>query len=231
MDRYPKQPMSSLRPALVFDLDGTLVDTAPDLAAAMNAVLAEAGRPALAPEAVRNLVGRGARALIERGFSVTGAPAAPDKLNDYLQSFLAHYRANIASSRPYPGVPETLALLQREAALGICTSKPQEFAEMLLAKLDLARFFGVVHGAGRTPYVKPDPKHLTDVIVELGGSAKRSVMVGDSGTDVELARAGGIPVILVSYGYTPIPARELGADAVTDDFREIPRLARRFFSR
>ncbi len=223
--------MSSPRPALVFDLDGTLVDTAPDLAAAMNAVLAEAGRRTLAPETVRSLVGRGARALIERGFSATGAPAATDKLDTYVQSFLAHYRANIASSQPYPGVPETLALLQHEAGLGICTSKPQEFADMLLAKLDLARFFGVVHGAGRAPYLKPDPKHLTDVIAALGGTTARSVMIGDSSTDVELARAGGIPVILVSYGYTPVPAHELGADAVTDDFREIPQLARRFFRR
>ena len=142
------------RPAIVFDLDGTLVDTAPDLAAAMNAVLAEAGRPALPLETVRHLVGRGARTLIARGFSVTGADAAPDMLDTYVQSFLAHYRENIASSRPYPLVPETLALLQREAVLGVCTSKPQEFAEILLDRLNLTRFFGSVpirRKCGRIP--------------------------------------------------------------------------------
>jgi phosphoglycolate phosphatase len=213
--------MSTPRPAIVFDLDGTLVDTAPDLAAAMNAVLAEAGRPTLPLETVRHLVGRGARRLIARGFSVTGADAAPDMLDTYVQSFLAHYRENIASSRPYTHVPETLALLQREAALGVCTSKPQEFADILLDKLDLTRFFGSVHGAGRTPYVKPDPRHYTDVIDELGATATHSVMVGDSITDVQLARAAGVPVALVSYGYTDRHARELGGDAVVDKFSDV----------
>ncbi len=217
--------MSSPRPAIVFDLDGTLVDTAPDLAAAMNAVLSEAGRPALPLDTVRHLVGRGARTLIGRGFSVTGAPAAPEKLDGYVNSFLAHYRENIASSRPYPNVPETLTALVSEASLGVCTSKPQEFADMLLAELNLTRFFGSVHGAGRTPYVKPDPKHYTDVIAELGGTIAQSVMVGDSNTDVELARAAGAPVVLVSYGYTDKHARELDADMVVDDFRDVREAA------
>jgi phosphoglycolate phosphatase len=213
--------MNAPRPAIVFDLDGTLVDTAPDLAAAMNAVLAEAGRSALPLDTVRHLVGRGARTLLQRGFSVTGESATPEKLDAYVKSFLAHYRANIASSKPYRHVSETLALLARDAALGVCTSKPQEFADMLLAKLDLTRFFGSVHGAGRTPYVKPDPRHYTDVIAELGATVARSVMVGDSVTDVELARAAGTPVVLVSYGYTEKPARELGADEVVDDFQDV----------
>ena len=213
--------MNALRPAIVFDLDGTLVDTAPDLAAAMNAVLAEAGRPTLPLDTVRHLVGRGARTLLQRGFSVTGELAIPEKLDAYVKSFLAHYRANIASSKPYSHVPETLTALAREASLGVCTSKPQEFADMLLAKLDLTRFFGSVHGAGRTPYVKPDPRHYTDVIAELGAMVARSVMVGDSVTDVELARAAGAPVVLVSYGYTDKHARELGADAVVDDFQDV----------
>ena len=216
--------MNAPRRTLVFDLDGTLVDTAPDLAAAMNAVLKEAGRRELSLDTVRHLVGRGARRLIERGFSETGAPAAPEKLDAYVKSFLAHYRENIETSQPFAHVPETLARLQKEAALGVCTSKPQEFADILLAKLDLARFFGDVHGAGRTAHVKPDPRHYTDVVAALGGQAARSLMVGDSETDVELARAAGVPVILVSYGYTSVPARALGADAVVDDFSEIPAL-------
>ena len=96
---------------------------------------------------------------------------------------------------------------------------------MLLAKLDLARFFGAVHGAGKTPYVKPDPRHLTDVIAALGGTAAHSVMVGDSITDVEVARAAGVPVVLLSYGYTDKHARELGADAVVDDFQDVRNAA------
>lgn len=214
--------MNDPRPAIVFDLDGTLVDTAPDLAAAMNAVLKEAGRKPLPLDTVRHLVGRGARTLIERGFTATGAPAAEDKLDIYVKSFLAHYRENIETSRPFPNVPETLARLQKNAALGVCTSKPQEFADMLLKKIGLARFFGDVHGAGRSAYVKPDPRHFTDVVAALGASQAHALMVGDSGTDVELARAAGVPVILVSYGYTSEPARALGADAVVDDFSELP---------
>lgn len=215
------------RRTLIFDLDGTLVDTAPDLAAAMNAVLIAAGRPELSLDTVRHLVGRGARTLIARGFETTGGPIAPEKMDGYLTSFLAHYRENIASSDTFPQVRETLGELHKEAALGIATSKPQELADMLLEKIGLAHLFGYVHGAGRTPYVKPDPRHYTDVVAALGGAPARSLMVGDSVTDVELARAAGVPVILVSYGYTSVHARELGADAVVDHFAEIHPLIRK----
>jgi phosphoglycolate phosphatase len=208
--------------AIIFDLDGTLVDTAPDLAAAMNAVLREAGRPGLPLETIRHLVGRGARALIGRGFQATGKPADPADMEGHVESFLSHYRANIETSVVFPGVAETLAQLRCDARLGVCTSKPQEFAEMILAKLGIARHFGAVIGAGATAKVKPNQEHYFHVVRSLGADVRRSVMVGDSVTDVELARAAEVPVVLVSYGYTPEPAHALGADTVVDGFAELP---------
>jgi phosphoglycolate phosphatase len=216
-------------PALIFDLDGTLVDTAPDLLSATNAVLAGAGRPLVKPETLRHMVGFGARSLITQAMAATGEAVRDADLPALVDGFIAHYRENIAvHSRPFPGVEATLAELVREGArLGVLTNKPQELTDLLLPALRLQRYFGAVHGAGRMTYSKPDARVFHHVIEELGGAGAGAVMIGDSATDVATARAAGVPVILVSYGYTPQPARTLGGDAVTDEFREIPAIARR----
>jgi phosphoglycolate phosphatase len=208
--------------ALIFDLDGTLVDTAPDLLGALNAVLLAQGRRTVDIADLRHLVGHGARAMLGEAMGMTGAPADPARLPALIDAFIAHYRAHIAdSSRLFPGVAETLtALRDGGARLGVLTNKPQELTGPLLEKLDLARFFGAIHGAGRFDYVKPDPRVFHHVVEELGGGP--ALMIGDSKTDVATARAAGVKVILLSYGYTPKPARELGADVVLDDFSEIP---------
>jgi phosphoglycolate phosphatase len=216
-----------MSPALVFDLDGTLVDTAPDLLGALNAVLLGEGRPPVNHADLRHLVGFGARAMLAEAFKLTGDAAASDRLPGLVDAFIEHYRAHIAvASRPFPHVVETLEGLKAAGArLGVLTNKPQELTDLLLAALKLDRLFGAIHGAGRYGYSKPDARVFKHVVEELGGG--RALMVGDSSTDVATARAAGVPVILVAYGYTPEPAERLGADAVAAAFSEIPALAAR----
>ena len=210
--------------AIIFDLDGTLVDTAPDLLAALNAVLVVEGHEPVVPKDLRHMVGHGARAMFEHALLRSGAPVAPERLISLTDRFLAHYRVNIAKdSRPFPGVPETLDLLAAQGAgLGVCTNKAQDLTELLLNELKLTRHFPAIFGGGRTPYSKPDPRPVLEVITALKGRPDRAVLVGDSQIDVTAARAAGIPVIVMSYGYTPVPVTELGADAILDDFADLP---------
>ena len=216
------------RPAYIFDLDGTLVDTAPDLLAATNAVLRGAHRATVDPETLRHMVGFGARSLISQAFAATGEPAVEAELPVLVDNFIAHYRQNIAAeSRPFPGVERTLAGLARSARLGVLTNKPQSLTDLLLPALKLDRYFAAIHGAGQLEVAKPDARVFHHVIEELGGMGAGAVMIGDSATDVATARAAGVPVIVVSYGYTPVPAAELGGDAVTADFTEIPALTKK----
>lgn len=218
--------------AIVFDLDGTLVDTAPDLLASLNAVLVRAGHRPVAPGELRHLVGHGVRTLFERAFAETETEVSHAEVDSYTQMFLDHYRANIANeSVPFPRVRETLEKMAAEgAALGVCTNKPHDLTELLLGELDLTRHFPSIVGAGRTPFHKPDPRHIMAVIEELKAHDRPAVMIGDSPVDVAAARAARIPVIAMSYGYTPVPAHELGADAVTGDFAELPKLISRLVS-
>jgi phosphoglycolate phosphatase len=215
-------------PALIFDLDGTLVDTAPDLLAALNAVLRRQGRRAVNRTDLGHLVGHGARAMLNEAMKMTGAPAGADALPGLIGDFLAHYRTYIAAeSRPFPGVAETLAGLAADGArLGVLTNKLQELTDLLLPAVNLERYFGAVLGAGRLSFNKPDARCFAAVVEELGGTGAGAVMIGDSATDVATARNAGVPVILVSYGYTSEPAATLGADAVVDDFTQIPTILR-----
>jgi phosphoglycolate phosphatase len=213
-------------PSLLFDLDGTLVDTAPDLLGALNAVLASEGRATLDPQTLRHMVGHGARVLIERAMAATGEPVSVSQLPELVDRFIAHYREHIADySRPFPAVEKTLIALKRDGArLAVLTNKPQVLTVPILEILRLARLFGVICGAGRYDYNKPDARVVRHVIEELGGDLNRAVMVGDSAVDVATARAADIPIILLSYGYTPEPVHSLGADAVADSFSELPDL-------
>ena len=218
---------------IIFDLDGTLVDTAPDLTAALNAVMRTQGRPEVPLDDVRHMVGRGARYLIERAMEATGAPAAEPAMGDLVRRFIAHYDANIAvGSRPFErakAVAERLA--KRGHKLGVCTNKPEALSLKLMRELGLVGLFPAILGADSRPYRKPDPRHLFDTISELGGDPANAVLIGDSETDVKTARAANVPVIVVSFGYTEIPPHELGADAVIDHFdaleqalKSLPRL-------
>ncbi|MBM3505399.1 MAG: phosphoglycolate phosphatase [Alphaproteobacteria bacterium] len=213
-----------MSPIVIFDLDGTLVDTAPDLAASLNAAMAQFSIQPLSTEAIRPLIGAGSRALVARGFAAAGRMPSPEDNERAITAFLDHYRANIAvMSEPFPGMIVVLEQLRREGCrLGVCTNKFHDFSVALLRALDLERFFAVVAGGDSYPVRKPDGGHITRVAEALGGPLSEAVMVGDSGTDVAAARHAGVPVVAVSYGYTAVPPRELGADAVIDHATELP---------
>jgi len=219
-----------MSPALIFDLDGTLVDTAPDLLGALNAVLLREGRPAVNHADLRHLVGFGARTMMIEAFRMSGGPAEESRLPGLIDAFIAHYKKHIAvASRPFPGVETALATLKADGTrMGVLTNKPQELTDLLLPAVELDGYFGAIHGAGRYSYNKPDARVFHHVVEELGGGP--ALMIGDSATDVATARAAGVKVILVSFGYTPQPVRSLGADVVTDHFSEIPALAQRLLN-
>jgi phosphoglycolate phosphatase len=218
-------------PALIFDLDGTLADTAPDLLGATNAVLAARGRPQLDLTSLRHMVGFGARALILQAMEASGEPITEEDLPPLVEIFLSYYRDHIADgSVLFPNVTETLAELKRDGArLAVLTNKPQELTDLLLPALGMGSTFAAVYGAGRKGYTKPDPRIFQDVVADVfkeSGGGGPGVMIGDSITDLNTARAAGAPCVLVSYGFTPVPARELGGDAVIDDFAELPQVLR-----
>ena len=216
--------------ALIFDLDGTLVDTAPDLLGATNAVLAAQGRASIDPASLRQMVGFGARSLITQAMAATGAPAPEQEMEALVALFIAHYRDHIADfSRPFAGVEATLKRLKADGMrLGVLTNKPVDLTRLLLAQLGLVEDFAAIYGAGSRPYTKPDPRIFDDVVKDCGGGP--AVMIGDSITDLSTARAAHAPCVLMTYGYTPVPAVELGADLVLDDFTQLPGALGRFDS-
>ncbi|MEM7043397.1 MAG: phosphoglycolate phosphatase [Pseudomonadota bacterium] len=204
--------------AVIFDLDGTLVDTAPDILAYLNEMLLELGRPGLDLEAVRSMIGDGVRALMIRGLEASGGVPDDIDIDDLFHRYLERYGAEpVRASKPYPAMVDTLeALSDIGIRLGVCTNKPQLPTDRLLARLNLDRHFGAAIGGDALPIKKPDPAHLLAVLEQLGVGATRAVLIGDSETDLKTARAANIPCILVSFGYTAIPASALGADHVID---------------
>lgn len=211
------------RPLVVFDLDGTLADTALDLVAVLNAILAEEGVRPVRLDQVRDKVGVGARALLERGFALSGHEVSPARLERLYLEFLARYGRNICvHTRLYPGALEALDRLE---ALGyrfaVCTTKVENHAVRLLEGLRIAHRFAAITGRDTYPYFKPDPRHLTATILQAGGDPRHAVMVGDSRTDVATARAAGVPVIAVPFGYSDVPVRDLGPDCVIDAFGDL----------
>lgn len=215
--------MNASPTTVIFDLDGTLIDTAPDLTGALNRVLEEEGLPPVDQAETRRMVGRGARALIDAALSAAGTPPDQGRLSRLLGRYLAHYQAHIADeSVPFDGVRETLETLRDEGArLGICTNKSFALSEKLLEALDMRRYFDAVVGGDTLEVHKPDPEHLLETIRRAGGDPAGAVMVGDSGPDFHAARNAGIPVILVSFGYGDVPADSFGADALVHHYDEM----------
>jgi phosphoglycolate phosphatase len=209
--------------ALVLDLDGTLVDTAPDLAQATNHVLTRNGRSTVSLDEIRCMVGHGARKLIMRGFALTGGELGEDQVEPLFDQFIDYYGAHISErSRPFPGV---VALLERcrdaGIRLAVCTNKLECLSLKLLAELKLSGYFSAVVGADTIGIAKPDPAPYREAVRRAGSTVGKSLMVGDSGTDVLLARAVGVPVIAVSFGYSDRPVAEFKPDHLVDHFDEI----------
>jgi phosphoglycolate phosphatase len=214
---------------IAFDLDGTLVDTAPDLIGALNIILGERSLPLMPVAAARQLVGQGARNLIVRGFARAGAPVDEAETLGLTEQFLAIYADRIAAeSRPFPGLEDALdGLAAQGATLCVCTNKSTQLSLALLDALDLTRRFKAVIGWDKAPTRKPHPSHYVAAIDACGGDIARSLMVGDSFADVESAHAAGAPAVVVAFGYSETPFAALGGDAVIDAFSELPAVAAR----
>jgi phosphoglycolate phosphatase len=211
----------SARPTIVFDLDGTLVDTAPDLTDTLNVILRRNGLPAFAEEAARPLIGFGARRMIEGGFAAAGR--SPADLDRMFEEFIACYADHVADrSRPFPGVEAALdALARRGCRLAVCTNKLEWLSVRLLGALGLARRFSAICGQDTFAVQKPHPDALMGTLHRAGGDRRWAVMVGDSATDIATARACGIPVIAVDFGYTAVPVTQFDPDVIISHFKDL----------
>jgi len=214
--------MTSSR-TIVFDLDGTLVDTAPDLIGALNFVLEREGLPPVPLQSARNMIGAGARKLIERGLEVEGREASPAELARLTDDFIGYYADHIAdASRPFDGLDRALDDL---SALGcrfaVCTNKLEWLSKRLLDRLNLSSRFSAICGADTFGVSKPDPAILRQTVARAGGELASTIMVGDAGPDIGVARRAGVPVIGVSFGYTDVPVADLKPDLVIDHMSEL----------
>ena len=215
--------MSLPAPLIVFDLDGTLADTAGDLLATLNFILTREGLEAVTDAEARRMVGMGARHLIRRGFDQAGASVTPGRLEDLFHEFLSHYDENIAvHTRLFPGVEQ--ALDRFEAAgftFAVCTNKIEKPSVKLLKALGVADRFRAICGQDTFAWWKPDPRALLSTIEKAGGAPGRTLMVGDSRTDIDTAKAAFIPVVAVDFGYTDVHVSELGPDRVISHFKDL----------
>jgi phosphoglycolate phosphatase len=215
--------MRAPKPVVVFDLDGTLADTAPDLGATLNVILAREGLPPVTIDRARTLIGHGARAMIAGGLEAAGREVTPDRLEELYRLFLAHYGDHLCvETRLFPGAAAAIDRLERAGfAFAVCTNKMELHSVRLIEALGLKHRFAAICGRDSFPYVKPDPRHLTLTIERAGGRPSSAVMVGDSLTDIVTARAARVPVVAVSFGYSGTPVHELKADRVVDSFDEL----------
>ena len=206
---------------VAFDLDGTLADTAFDLAAALNHTLGVLGRPGVEPESVRHLVGHGAKALLRKALAEHGEPEIEPLVERGFPIYIDYYAANICDgTRLFPGLEQAIeALAARGVAFAICTNKPARLTDLLLDALGWRDRFAAIVAADTLPVKKPDPLPLREAIARAGGG--RAAYVGDSIVDAETARAAEIPFVAVSFGFSDRPVAELGADAVIDSYAEL----------
>jgi phosphoglycolate phosphatase len=213
------------QPTVVFDLDGTLVDTAPDLINALNVILDREGLPPVALHAARNMIGAGARKLIERGLELEGRTVSLSELSRLTSDFIAYYAEHIAdASKPFDGLEQALDdLAVGGYRLAVCTNKLEWLSKRLLDRLKLSSRFSAICGADTFGISKPDPGFLRQTVARAGGQLASAVMVGDAGTDIGVARRAGVPVIGVAFGYTEVPIAELNPDRLIHHMSELPR--------
>ena len=209
-------------PTILFDLDGTLADTALDLTETMNVVLTRHGRARVPHEKVREMVGGGARKIMARGFAYTGEPASDKLLDQLFEEFLAYYGDHLADhTQIFDGLVPVLETLQRDGfKLGVVTNKVEGLSRDVIKLLGLDAFFPVLIGGDTLPVRKPDPAPLFEAIDRLNGNRSHAVMVGDSPFDIDAAKNANVGSIAVSFGYTHIPPAEMGADRLIDHYDE-----------
>jgi phosphoglycolate phosphatase len=209
---------------IVFDLDGTLVDTAPDLINALNFILDREGLPPVPLHAARNMIGAGARRLLERGLELEGRSVESMDINRLTSDFIDHYAAHIADfSRPFEGLESALDDLEtRGYRFAVCTNKLEWLSKLLLDRLGLSARFSAICGADTFGVSKPDPAILRQTVARAGGQLSSAIMVGDAGPDIGVARRAGIPVFGVEFGYTEVPIADLKPDRVIGHLKELP---------
>ena len=220
----PHSNTAALRGATVaFDLDGTLVDSATDLIGAVNAVVTAQGFPPIGNDVGRALISRGARPMLERAFADGGAPDPAGIAEGSFEAFIEHYSAHVADgSRAYPGAAAALTELRRAGAkLVVCTNKTTDLARRLLEAVQLLDVFDAVVGFDAVSAMKPDPAHLIEAVAAVGGCIDRTVMVGDAAPDVGTARGSGVPVILVTFGYSDVAVEGLRPDVLINHHKEL----------
>lgn len=209
---------------IVFDLDGTLVDTAPDLIDTLNFTLTRNGLPGVPYGVARPLIGGGARGMIERGLKAEGRACSPEDVDKLYDAFVAYYAEHIADrSRPFPGVEAALdALAAAGHRLAVCTNKLEWLTRRLLDALKLSGRFAAIGAQDTFGVQKPDPKILRATVERAGGTPAQALMVGDSVTDIRTARAAKVPIIAVDFGYTDVPIADLRPDRVISAYTELP---------
>lgn len=215
-------------PLLVFDLDGTLLETAPDLVGTLNEILTEEGLQPIPLSTAKTYIGQGAKMMIEKGFAANGATAGDGRANELMPVFLDKYEARIArETYAFPGLLDALDRLQQEGwDFAVCTNKHERLARILLEELGLTNRFVAITGGDSFAHKKPHPEHLLKTVELAGASPEDTIMVGDSRSDIDAAKAASIPVIAVDFGYTPVPVDQLGPDVVISHFDQIDEAIR-----
>jgi|SRR5690348_4259551 len=213
---------------IVFDLDGTLVDTAPDLIDTLNAILAREGLRPVPFETARPMIGGGAKHLLERGLAAEGRACAPADVERLYADFVAHYAEHIADrSRPFPGLDHALDdLAEAGCRFAVCTNKLEQLSLLLLKKLGMTARFAAICGQDTFGVQKPDPEIFRLTARAAGGRPEHAMMVGDSLTDVRTARAAGVPVVAVDFGYTDAPVASFAPDRIITSYAALPEVVR-----
>jgi phosphoglycolate phosphatase len=211
--------------AVIYDLDGTLIDSAKDMQVAVSNVLADHGLPAVSEDDVRIFMGQGSKVTMAKAFAKYGKPLDDEKLSAVTREFVRYYEADpVSHTQAFAGVNDVVARFDRLGLKqGVCTNKFERPSRMILEHLKLMPPIADLAGADTFPVRKPDPRHILMLVERMGGRPERAVMVGDSIHDVHAAHGAGLPAVLVSWGYTATPARELGADAVIERFDALPQ--------
>ncbi len=210
-------------PTIVFDLDGTLVETAPDLVDTLNFVFEREGIPPVPFDEARTFVGHGARAMITRGLDAEGRTVTPQVLDKLFNDFIDYYTAHVADrSHPFPGVIDALdALSERGHRLAVCTNKFEKQSRLLLDALKMTSRFAAIVGQDTFKIAKPDPEVLRRTILAAGGDPAHAIMIGDSETDILTARAAELPVVAVDFGYSQVPVSKYGPDRLISHFAQL----------